>query len=119
MARHSSLTAENLAGSLSPVRWGPRHSSVRRTQGSAAVQPDKHGIKLCAQSLANPSEEQLLFLKQIGADHVSVSSTPDLRSAEGYARITKRYADAGITVWNIGNTDVHNMPEVTLNLPRP
>lgn len=23
----------------------------------------------------------------------------------------------GITVWNIGNTSVHNMPEVTLNLP--
>ena len=32
-------------------------------------------------------------------------------------QIKKRYADAGITVWNIGNTDVHNMPEVTLNLP--
>ena len=32
-------------------------------------------------------------------------------------QIKKRYADAGITVWNIGNTSVHNMPEVTLNLP--
>ena len=32
-------------------------------------------------------------------------------------QIKKRYADAGITVWNIGNSDVHNMPEVTLNLP--
>ena len=29
----------------------------------------------------------------------------------------ERYADAGITVWNIGNVSVHNMPEVTLNLP--
>src|ERR1039458_419591 len=27
------------------------------------------------------------------------------------------HGDAGITVWNIGNTSVHNMPEVTLNLP--
>ena len=34
-------------------------------------------------------------------------------------QIKKRYADAGITVWNIGNTSVHNMPEVTLNLPGP
>jgi mannonate dehydratase len=40
-----------------------------------------------------------------------------LRTAEGFTQIKKRYADTGITVWNIGNTDVHNMPEVTLNLP--
>ena len=44
-------------------------------------------------------------------------STPDLRTAEGFLQIKKRYADAGITVWNIGNSSVHNMPEVTLNLP--
>src|SRR6202008_2126573 len=49
--------------------------------------------------------------------YVSVGSTPDLRTAEGFLQIKKRYADAGITVWNIGNTSVHNMPEVTLNLP--
>ena len=59
----------------------------------------------------------LLFLKQIGAEYVSVGSTPDLRTAEGFSQIKKRYADAGITVWNIGNMSVHNMPEVTLNLP--
>ena len=57
------------------------------------------------------------FLRQIGAEYVSVGSTPDLRTAEGFKQIKKRYADAGITVWNIGNTSVHNMPEVTLNLP--
>jgi mannonate dehydratase len=75
------------------------------------------GIKLCAQSSAKPSDEQLLFLKQLGAQYVSVASSPELRTAEGFIQIKKRYADAGITVWNIGNTDVHNMPEVTLNLP--
>jgi len=40
-----------------------------------------------------------------------------LRTAEGFMAIKKRYADAGISVWNIGNASVHNMPEVTLNLP--
>src|SRR5580704_15464178 len=84
---------------------------------SAAVHKNAPGIKLCAQSSAKPTDEQLLFLKQIGAEYVSVASTPDLRTAEGFAQIKKRYADAGITVWNIGNSDVHNMPEVTLNLP--
>jgi mannonate dehydratase len=86
-------------------------------KSSKATQQNQAGIKLCAQSSAKPTDEQLLFLKQIGAEYVSVGSTPDLRTAEGFAQIKKRYADAGITVWNIGNTDVHNMPEVTLNLP--
>jgi mannonate dehydratase len=86
-------------------------------KNSAAVHPNQPGIKLCAQSSAKPTDEQLLFLKQIGAEYVSVASTPDLRTAEGFMQIKKRYADAGITVWNIGNSAVHNMPEVTLNLP--
>jgi mannonate dehydratase len=84
---------------------------------SAAVHKSAPGIKLCAQTSAKPTDDELLFLKQIGAEYVSVASTPDLRTAEGFMQIKKRYADAGITVWNIGNSDVHNMPEVTLNLP--
>src|SRR6202046_3884646 len=87
------------------------------SKGSAAVHASQPGIKLCAQTGAKPTDEQLLFLKQIGAEYVSVGAPPDLRTAEGFLQIKKRYADAGITVWNIGNTSVHNMPEVTLNLP--
>ncbi len=55
--------------------------------------------------------------KQLGVEYASVASTPKLRTAEGFLQIKQRYASAGIKVWNIGNTDVHNMPEVTLNLP--
>jgi mannonate dehydratase len=84
---------------------------------SATVHQSAPGIKLCAQTSAKPTDEELLFLKQMGAEYVSVASTPDLRTAEGFMQIKKRYADAGITVWNIGNSNVHNMPEVTLNLP--
>ena len=84
---------------------------------SATVHKSAPGIKLCAQSSAKPTDDELLFLKQMGAEYVSVASTPDLRTAEGFLQIKKRYADAGITVWNIGNMSVHNMPEVTLNLP--
>jgi len=84
---------------------------------AASVHKSAPGIKLCAQTSAKPTDEELLFLKQIGAQYVSVGSTPDLRTAEGFLAIKKRYADAGITVWNIGNMSVHNMPDVTLNLP--
>ncbi len=96
---------------------GARAFLASSATASAAVHKNAPGIKLCAQSSAKPSDDELLFLKQIGAEYVSVGSTPDLRTAEGFLQIKKRYADAGITVWNIGNTSVHNMPEVTLNLP--
>ena len=86
-------------------------------RAAATVHTVQPGIKLCAQTGAKPSDSELLFLQQIGAEYVSVASPPDLRTAEGFLQIKKRYADAGITVWNIGNTSVHNMPEVTLNLP--
>src|SRR6202521_1268271 len=86
-------------------------------KGGAARHNGQPGIKLCAQSSAKPTDNDLLVLQQLGAEYVSVGSTPDLRTAEGFLQIKKRYADAGITVWNIGNTSVHNMPEVTLNLP--
>ena len=92
-------------------------SAMGSAAARASAQQDTTGIKLCVQSPANPSDEQLLFLKQLGARYVSVGSTPDLRTAEGFQLIKKRYADADITVWNIGNVSVHNMPEVTLNLP--
>jgi len=102
------------AGALSAAALLP---SLATTAAGGAVKKNTSGIKLCAQSTAKPTDEDLLFLKQMGAEYVSVGSTPDLRTAEGFKQIKKRYADAGITVWNIGNTDVHNMPEVTLNLP--
>src|SRR6476469_1491745 len=89
----------------------PGHAAEAEPKGPS-------GVKLCVQSSANPTDEQLLFLKQLDAQYVSVGAPPELRTAEGFMQIKKRYADAGITVWNIGNTNVHNMPEVTLNLPR-
>ncbi len=92
-------------------------SALLKSAAALSVHQSAPGIKLCAMSSAKPTDEELLFLRQIGAEYVSVGSTPDLRTAEGFLQIKKRYADAGITVWNIGNSSVHNMPEVTLNLP--
>jgi mannonate dehydratase len=83
---------------------------------SAKVPKIAPGIKICVQSPANPTDDDLLFIKQLGVEYASVASTPELRTAEGFLQIKQRYASAGVTVWNIGNTSVHNMPEVTLNL---
>jgi mannonate dehydratase len=86
-------------------------------QGDSAIHENAPGIKICVQSPAVPTDDDLLFLKQLGAEYVSVGSTPELRTAGGFLQIKHRYASAGITVWNIGNTSIHNMQEVTLNLP--
>jgi len=85
--------------------------------GTAAIHQNAPGIKISVQSPAVPTDDDLLFLKQLGAEYVSIGAPPELRTAEGFLQIKHRYASAGITVWNIGNPSVHNMPEVTLNLP--
>src|ERR1700734_886944 len=59
---------------------------------SVAYDHSAPGIKLCAQTSPKPSDDDLLFLKQMGAEYVSVASTPDLRTAEGFLQIKKRYA---------------------------
>jgi mannonate dehydratase len=84
---------------------------------SATTHRNAPGIKISVQSPATPTDDDILFLKQLGTEYVSVGSPPELRTAEGFLQIKKRYESAGITVWNIGNMCVHNMPEVTLNLP--
>jgi mannonate dehydratase len=86
-------------------------------RGSATTHRNAPGIKISVQSPATPTDDDLLFLNQLGTQYVSVGSPPELRTAEGFLQIKKRYESAGITVWNIGNMSVHNMPEVTLNLP--
>ncbi len=62
-----------------------------------------------------PTDDQLLFLTQIGVKYVNVDTTPDQRTLEGFMKIKKRYADAGITVWTIGEVQI--IPEIVLNLP--
>ena len=62
-----------------------------------------------------PTDDQLLFLTQIGVKYVNVDTTPDQRTLEWFTKIKKRYADAGITVWTIGEVQI--IPEIVLNLP--
>jgi mannonate dehydratase len=90
---------------------------ARLGKSPATVHANAPGIKLAVQSPAVPTDDDLLYLQELGAAYVSVGAPPELRTAEGFLEIKKRYASAGITVWNIGNMSVHNMPEVTLNLP--
>lgn len=92
------------AGSLIPA-----HAAKR------PLQPLSPGIKITLQIGTSVNEEDLQFAKQIGVECVTVGSTGG--TYEMFADYKRRIEAAGLKVTNIGNTNVHNMPEVTLNLP--
>jgi mannonate dehydratase len=85
---------------------------------AATVRPQPSGIKLGSVAPANPTDEDLLFFKQLGVDCVFCAVTPEFNSVEGLLRIKKRYADAGLTVHNMRNLAVtNNLVDVVLNRP--
>ncbi len=98
------------------------------TGATAAAEPAsgkrrQSGVKLAIQmnhfskDPLDPTEEEFAFVKALGVGHVTIWVGPDRASAEHFKAAVKRYASAGVKIWNIGNYDVHNIPEVTLNLP--
>lgn len=86
--------------------------------GSAVVRPQSTGIKLGSAAPVNPTDEDLLFFKQLGVDCVFCATTPEFSSLESLLSIKKRYADAGLTVHNIRNMGVtNNQVDIVLNRP--
>jgi mannonate dehydratase len=75
------------------------------------------GIKLSVQVPADPSDDDLRFVAQLGVDYVNIPSGGESATLENYLRLRRRVESAGLKIWNIGNSNVHNMEEVTLNLP--
>ncbi len=90
-----------------------RHSSPEVQAKQYPVPP---GIKLSVQMPTDPSEEDLLFVRQMGVGYVNIPTGGENATYENFVRLKKKVEDAGLKVWNIGNSNVHNMEEVTLNL---
>src|SRR3954466_13497234 len=72
-------------------------------------------IKISLQLPADYDDEDLTFAKQLGVEYVSIPNKNG--SAESFIAHKNRIEAAGLHVANIGNAAVHNMAEVTLNLP--
>lgn len=92
------------------------------TRSSGTVHPNPPGIKIATTYKINPTDEELLFLQQVGVEYVSVNPTVETANVESFIQIKQRYEAANIQVYNIGSGvgpsgSLHNMPEVTLNLP--
>ena len=88
---------------------------------SAVVHPNPPGIKIGTGG-EQPTEDNLLFLKQLGVEYVSLGASRETATAEGFTKMREQWEAAGFKVYNIGSGvgpsgSLHNMPEVTLNLP--
>ena len=105
MTRRQLLTSLAIAGGASalPARaqrklpdWGP-------------------GIKITLQIPADYDDDYLTFAKQMGVEYVAIPGRK--RTLEDYIANKRRVEAAGLRISNMGNSSVHNMPEVTLGLP--
>ncbi|MBM3458816.1 MAG: TIM barrel protein [Armatimonadetes bacterium] len=101
-------------------RRGLFRSAAALTLGSGAAAqsrptPPAPGIKISLQIPGSFAEEDLQFARQLGVGYVSVPTRGG--TYEAFASIRSRVEAAGLKVANVGNSRVHNMPEVTLNLP--
>ncbi len=91
-------------------------------QVAATVPKFPPGIKIATSYRADPTDDDLLFLNQIGVEYVSLPATPETANAESFTKMRQRYESAEIKVYNVGSGvgpsgSLHNIPEVTLNLP--
>src|SRR5665811_471240 len=91
-------------------------------RSSAKLLPIPPGIKIAAQT-GNPTEENMLYLKQLGVTWLSISDpTRETSTAEGFTKIRQQWEAGGFKVYNestrVGPSGtVINVPEITLNLP--
>ncbi len=101
-----------LAGALGETLLGASQ------QSSAVVRSQPPGIKLGSAAPMNPTDEDLLFFKQLGVDCVYCAVTSQDSSLESLLNIKKRYTQAGLTVHNIRNLGVtNNQVAIVLNRP--
>ncbi len=84
---------------------------------SPNIYPNDPGIKISIQISSDTTSDDLQFVRELGAEYVSIWTDSKLATLENYQRLIYNVESAGLKVWNIGNLSVHNMEEVTLNLP--
>lgn len=88
---------------------------------SATLRPIPPGIKIGV-SAGQPSADHMAFLKQLGVGWLSLAPRQQEANAEGFIKLKESWESEGFHVYNIGSGvgpsgSLHNMPEVTLNLP--
>lgn len=76
------------------------------------------GIQIAFQTSAAASDQDLQFFQQLGVEWAMVNiDNADQHTLDYYKHLVKRFAEYGIKIYRITNLSVHNVPEITLNLP--
>jgi mannonate dehydratase len=76
------------------------------------------GIQIAAQTSADATDEDLRFFQQLGIEWAMVSiRDPTQHTFDVYKTLVKRFGGHGIKIYDITNVGVHNVSEITLNLP--
>ena len=75
------------------------------------------GAHLALQMPAEPSDEDLLFARQLGVEYVVLWTDGAHAGYDYYASRRALFEQAGLKVYGFGNWDVHNQDAIVLNLP--
>lgn len=76
------------------------------------------GIQIAIQTNHDASDEDLQFFQQLGVEWAMVGIRDRaLHTADYYKHLVKRFGNHGLKIYRIANLSVHNVPEITLNLP--
>jgi mannonate dehydratase len=93
----------------------PSRGALRAIPGLQASRP---GIQLGTYISDDAPDEELLFLQQLGIEWVmAIINDPQRHHAGYYRQLQDRLARFGLQIYRIGNHQVHNVEEITLNLP--
>ena len=93
----------------------PRQHALRAVPGFHSTYP---GIQIAAQESDTVSDEDLQFMQQLGVEWLMMGIRDAAKqNVEYYKQCQERFGRYGIQIYRISNSAVHNVPEITLNLP--
>jgi mannonate dehydratase len=88
---------------------------LRAVPGYYGTQP---GIQIGTYVRSDADDEHLQFLQQLGVEWAMlVVQDPSLHTAEQYRAWNERLAQYGMKIYRVANHEVHNVEQITLNLP--
>ena len=75
------------------------------------------GIRIAAQPGADASDSDIAFINQLGVKDVILSVKGENANYDSYVDLKKRFNDAGIDIYALGNDAIHCLDSFVLNLP--
>lgn len=114
--KSSALAALSLAGFNSCITKTPESRETSSLERSVAPLKEPY-MKIAYQGRAEPSENDIRFIQQMGIDYVVLWTNGQNASYEYYNSRRELYEDAGIKVYGFGSFDVHNQDAIVLGLP--